>query len=87
MTKPMPVGAIKEKDTSWTEYNLLFAKLSLDDKKGHIFIVDIEFDYAHATDCQIIYNEILPPFTGKNTKIESNERSMYQLLELYSEDN
>ena len=84
MTKPMPVGAIKEKDTSWTEYNLLFEKLSLDDKKGHIFVVDIEFDYLHATDCQILYNEILPPFTEKNTKIEANERSIYQLLELYS---
>ena len=40
----------------------------------------------HATDCQIIYNEILPPFIEKNTKIETNERSVYQLLELYSED-
>ena len=28
MTKPMPVGATKEKDTSWTEYNLFFEKLS-----------------------------------------------------------
>ena len=82
----MPVGAIKEKDTSWTEYNLLFEKVSLDDKKGHIFVVDIEFDYLHATDCQIIYNEILPPFIEKNTKTETNERSVYQLLELYSED-
>ena len=44
MTKPMPVGAIKEKEASWTEYNLLFEKVSLDDKKGHIFVVDIEFD-------------------------------------------
>ena len=87
MTKPMPVGAIKEKDTSWTEYNLLFDKFSLDNKKGHIFVVDIEFDYLHATDCQIIYNEILPPFTEKNTKIEANGRSIDQLLELYSEDN
>ena len=86
MTKPMAVGGIKEKETSWTEYNLLFEKLSLDDKKGHIFVVDIEFDYLHATDCQIIYNEILAPFTEKNTRVEANERSIYQLLELYSED-
>ena len=86
MTKPMAVGGIKEKETSWTEYNLLFEKLSLDDKKGHIFVVDIEFDYLHATDCQIIYNEILPPFTETNTRVEANERSIYQLLELYSED-
>ena len=86
MTKPMPVGAIKEKEPSWTEYNILFEKVSLDDKKGHIFIVDIEFDHAHATDRQIMYNEIIPPFIEKDTKIEPNKRSVYQLLELYSED-
>ena len=86
MTKPMPVGAIKEKAASWTEYIILFEKVSLDDKKGHIFIVDIEFDYLHATDRQIIYNEIIPPFIEKDTKIEANKRSVYQLLELYSED-
>ena len=86
MTKPMPVGAIKEKDPSWTNYNILFEKVSLNDKKGHIFIVDIEFDHEHATDRQIMYNEILPPFIEKNTKIEANKRSVYQLLELYSED-
>ena len=28
MTKPIPVGAIKEKEASWTEYNLLFEKVS-----------------------------------------------------------
>ena len=86
MTKPMPVGAIKEKKASWTEFNMLFEKVSLDDKKGHIFIVDIEFDHLHATDCQIMYNEILPPFIEKDTKIEANKSSVYHLLELYSED-
>ena len=86
MTKPMPGGAIKEKEPSWTEYNILLEKLSLDDKKGHIFIVDIEFDHEHATDRQIMYNEIIPPFIEKDTKIEANKKSVYQLLELYSED-
>ena len=33
MTKPMPVGAIKEKNASWTEFNMLFERVSLDDKK------------------------------------------------------
>ena len=86
MTKPMPVGAIKEKQASWTEFNILFEKVSLDDKKGHIFVVDIEFDHLHATDCQIMYNEMLPPFVEKDTIIDANKRSIYQLLELYSED-
>ena len=39
MTKPMPVGAIKEKDTSWTEYNLLFEKVSLDDKVISLLLI------------------------------------------------
>ena len=37
MTKPMPLGAIKEKEASWTECNLLFEKVSLDDKKRPYF--------------------------------------------------
>ena len=86
MTKPMPIGAIKEKTASWTEFNLLLEKVSLDDPKGHIFVVDIEFDHLHATDCQIMYNEIFPPFTEKQLRVEANERSVYQLVELYSED-
>ena len=86
-TKPMAVGAIKEKKASWSEYNILFEKLSLDDKKGHIFTVDIEFDHLHATYFQIMYNKMLTPFIEKDTKIEANKRSVYQLLELYSEDN
>ena len=86
MTKPMAIGAIKEKTPSWTEFNLLLEKLSLDDPAGHIFSVDIEFDHLNATDCQIMYNELFPPFTEKQSRVEANERSVYQLLELYSED-
>ena len=67
MTKPMATGAIKEKKASWSEYNNIhFEKLSLNDKKGHIFNADIEFDHLHATDCQIMYNEMLPPFIEKD---------------------
>ena len=80
MTKPMPIGAIKEKDTTWIEFNLLFEKLSLDDKTGHIFVVDKEFDHEHATDCQIMYNELLTPFIDKDARVEANERSIYQFL-------
>ena len=86
MTKPMPTGAIKEKTASWTEFYIFFEKVTLDDKKGHIFVVDIEFDHLHATDCQIMYNKMFPPFIEKDTKIEANKKSIYQLLELYSED-
>ena len=33
-----------------------------------------------------MFNEIFPPFTDKQTRVEANERSVFQLLELYSED-
>ena len=74
VTKPMPAGAIKQKTASWTEFNVLFEKVSLDDKKCHIFDVDIEFDHLHATDCQIMYNEMLPLFIEKDRKIETNKK-------------
>ena len=85
MTKPMPVGSIKEKQADYLEFNLLFEKLNLDDPIGHIFVVDIEFNYKEATKAQIMYNEIMPPFIEKNTIISAEKRSVYQLLELYSE--
>ena len=86
MTKPMPVASVKEKSPSRIEFNLLMEKVSLDDPIGHIFVVDVEFNHLKATDCQIMYNEIFPPFTEKQSRIEANERSVYQLSELYSED-
>ena len=86
MTKPMPVGSIKEKKADYREFNLHFEKVSLDDPIGHIFVVDVEFDYKNATKTQIMYNEIMPPFIEKDTKIPAEKKSVYQLLELYSED-
>ena len=86
MTKPMPIGSVKEKSPSWVEFNLLMKKVSLDDPIGHIFVIDVEFEHEKATDCQIMYNEKFPPFTDKQTRIEANERSVFELLELYSED-
>ena len=86
MTKPMPVGSIKEKQVDYLEFNLLFKTVTLDDPIGHIFVVDIEFNHKEATETQIMYNEIMPPFIEKNTKIPAQKKSVYQLLELYSED-
>ena len=33
-----------------------------------------------------MYNETIPPFTEKQTRVEANERSAFQLLEFYVED-
>ena len=77
MTKPMATGSIKEKLSSWIEFNLLMEKVSLDDPIGHLFVVDIEFDYEKATECQIMYNEIFPPLTDKQTVVLPNESSVF----------
>ena len=85
MTKSMPVGGIKDKEPSWKEFNLLMETVSLYDPRGHLFIVDIEFDSENATPRQIMYNEIFPPVVEKGKVLEPNERSVFQLLELYAE--
>ena len=86
MTKPMATGSIKEKLLSWIEFNLLMEKVSLGNPIGHLFVVDIQFDHEKAAECQIMYHEIFPPLTDKQTVVLPNERSVFQLLELYSED-
>ena len=66
MTKPLPTGCVKENsDVSWMTFNLLLEKDSFYDQIGHLYVVDIEFDHAKATDNQIVYNEIYPPIIEK----------------------
>ena len=46
----MPTGCIKEHPSpSWRKLNLLLESVALDDKIGHLFVVDIEFDEKNAT--------------------------------------
>ena len=45
MTKPLLTGCIKDdNDTSWETFNFLLESVSFEDKIGHLYIVDIEFD-------------------------------------------
>ena len=86
MTKPLPTGCIKnEADLSWRTFNLLLESESLEDKIGHLYIVDIKFDYENATKEQIVYNEIYPPIVEKQKTIDPCEKSVYQLLDNYRE--
>ena len=46
MTKSLPTGCIKDNsDLSWKTFNLLLESVSLEDRIGHLYIVDIEFRY------------------------------------------
>ena len=85
MTKPMPTGSIKKKVPSWREFNLLLETADLDGSIGHLFLVDIFFLTIKIQPKNKIYNEIYPPITEKQKTLDPNERSVYQLIELYSE--
>ena len=67
-------------------FNLLIETVSFKDLINHLFVVDIEFDFKNATSRQFMYNEIFPPIIEKNEILEPNERSLFQLLELFSKD-
>ena len=65
-TKPVLTGCIKEHPTlSCVKFNLLLKTVDLDDKIGHLFVVDIEFDEKKASEREYMYNEILPPIIKK----------------------
>ena len=86
MTKPLLTGCIKnDSDISWKTFNYLVEKVSLDDKIGYLYVVDIEFDLANATPEQKVYNEIYPPIIEKQKVIYPCECSVYHLLEKYVE--
>ena len=67
----MPTGSIKKKVPSWREFNLLLETADLDDSIGHLFLVDIFFDYKKATQEQDIqWNIPAYNWTTKNIRSE-----------------
>ena len=84
MTKPLPTGCIKDSDDiSWKTFNFLLESVSFEDTIGHLYIVDIEFDFKNATEKEFAYNEIYPPIIEKQKIIDPRERSEFQLLEQF----
>ena len=66
MTKPLATGCIKDgNDFSWETFNILLEKVDFEDEIGHLFVVDIMFDFKNATKRQLVYNEIYPPIIEK----------------------
>ena len=68
MTKPLPHGCIKLKKIVPTldELKDLLANVTLSDKIGHLFIVDIVLDDINEK--TILFNEIYPPIFEKKQK-------------------
>ena len=68
MTKPLPYGCIKKKKyvLSLDELAELLQSVTLEDKLGHLFTVDIEF--ADVNPKTLLFNEIYLPIFEKNKK-------------------
>ena len=82
ITKPMPTGCIHNSpDITFRTFNRLLETVDLNDKIGHLYIVDIKLNFDKLTDRQKAYNEICPSIIEKQTAIDIYERSTYQLLE------
>ena len=80
MTKPLSYGCIKKKKhvPSLEELTELLKSVNLDDKLGHLFIVDIKFEDVNKR--TLLFNEISPPIFEKNKKIDPYERSYSQVM-------
>ena len=80
MTKPLPYGCIKKKKLvpSLEELKTLLENVTLEDKLGHLFLVDIKF--ADVNKETLLFNEVYPPIFEKNKKIDPYERSCTQIM-------
>ena len=66
-TKTLPTGSIKnsKKLPTMREFDLILQGISDTDKVGHLFIVNIEFDYKSASKKELFFNEIYTPIFEK----------------------
>ena len=80
MTKPLPYGCIKKKENLPTleELAALLDNVTLEDKLGHLFVVDIKF--ADINKKTFLFNKIYPPISEKHKKIDPYERSCTQIM-------
>ena len=80
MTKPLPYGCIKKKENVPTleELATLFKSVTLEDKLGHLFVVDIKF--ADINKKALLFNEIYPPIFERHKKIDPYERPCTQIM-------
>ena len=68
---------------SLKEFDLIIQGISNEDKIGHLFMVDIEFDLKNANEKQLFSNEIYTPILErkKKTVLSANKTSVFQLLD------
>ena len=57
---------------------MLLSNVTLEDKLGHLFVVDIVFDKINEK--TLLFNELYPPIFEKNKQIEAHQRSCAQIM-------
>ena len=82
MTKPLPYGCIKKQPhlRSMLEFNKILHRISHEDSIRHWFVVDIKFNEINSK--TLLFNEIYPPIFEKNKKMDPDERSRLQLMNI-----
>ena len=80
MTRPLPYGCIKRQFTvpSFEELEQLLKSVTLEDKIGHIFTVDIEFSDINLK--TLLFNKIFLAVFEKHKKIPPHLRSCSQIM-------
>ena len=81
MTKPLHTGSMKgqKKVPTLRECDLMIQGISDEDSRGHLFIVNIEFDQKGTIEKTLLSNEICIPIFEKEKVLLPNERSVFQL--------
>ena len=84
MTKPLSTDCIKKtkKIPSMCELQLIIEGISHEDKIGHLFVVDLMFDFERCTAKELLFNEIYTPVFEKKKVLLLSERSILQLLDV-----
>ena len=67
MTKPLPFGCIKKQKSipDLKKFNFIIQELPIEDKIGHLFVVDIVFNEKMADERTLLFNEIYTPIFEK----------------------
>ena len=60
---------------------LIIEGISNKDKTGHLFVVDLMFDFKRSTARQLLFNEIYTPVFEKKKILPPSKRSAFQLLD------
>ena len=80
MTKPLPSGSLKKQKTipDLRQFNFILQDLSIDDKIGHLLVVDIKLNEKAANEKTLLFNEIYTPLFEKKKFVKPYERSVIQ---------